>query len=486
MNYFFRRAWLIAAVPSTLAAQEKPASASGPPVEAITTASAVSSEPLGSITGVRELPGGRVLVNDGTRRRLLLMDTTLQILRVVLDSLTDVQNSYGTRPGALIPFVGDSTLFVDPASYAMLVIDPAGTLARVRSVWRVQDLPFLTSPGMGWPGVDANGRVVYRIAARAAAPRIMSPASVPFSTQEPDSAFIVAVNLATRAVDTLGSLRTPKTASTTRRMQDGRVLVDGSINPLPSSDDWAVLPDGGVAFVRARDYRVEFLNPDGSRASSPRLPFEWQRLTDEDKQRMVDSVAQAQRKSALLDYTTAMIRWTNQSTRPYPGGFMVPEGYAPPPGFGRDWKLPPGVQLPADYVYACAPGEQPQMKPRAGTEGPPTPSCIPPPVTMGAPAAPVIRHAGVIAPSDLPDYRPPITAGGSVRADRDGNLWIRVAQPRPIPGGPVFDIVNRQGEIVTRFQLPQGYSLVGFGQGKVVYLSMRDATGIHLARVRLR
>ena len=43
-----------------------------------------------------------------------------------------------------------------------------------------------------------------------------------------------------------------------------------------------------------------------------------------------------------------------------------------------------------------------------------------------------------------------------------------------------------QGELVDRLQLPSGYSLMGFGKGKVVYLSMRDAQGIHLARVQLR
>ncbi len=143
----------------------------------ITTASAVSTEPLGSITGVRELPDGRVLVNDGARRRLLLMDTTLKTVGVVLDSLTDVANAYGTRAGALIPYRADSTLFVDPASYAMLVLDPAGKVARVRSVWRVQDLP-VASPARasrGGPGWTRRGRIVYRIPARAAPPRVRPP-----------------------------------------------------------------------------------------------------------------------------------------------------------------------------------------------------------------------------------------------------------------------------------------------------------------------
>src|SRR3954468_14701840 len=117
----------------------------GPPVQKIATAQAISTEPLGAITNVRELADGRLLVNDGARRRLLMMDTTLKTLQVVLDSLTDVANTYGTRGGALLPYRGDSTLFIDPASYAMLVFDPSGKLARVRSVWRAQDVSWVAS-----------------------------------------------------------------------------------------------------------------------------------------------------------------------------------------------------------------------------------------------------------------------------------------------------------------------------------------------------
>jgi hypothetical protein len=46
--------------------------------------------------------------------------------------------------------------------------------------------------------------------------------------------------------------------------------------------------------------------------------------------------------------------------------------------------------------------------------------------------------------------------------------------------------VSHDGELVDRLQLPPGYTVVGFGKGKIVYVSMRDAKGIHLARVRLR
>jgi hypothetical protein len=101
------------------------------------------------------------------------------------------------------------------------------------------------------------------------------------------------------------------------------------------------------------------------------------------------------------------------------------------------------------------------------------------------PDPPTLREVSVISPKELPDFRPPF-AGDAVRADLDGNLWIRTNPPKPIPGGAVFDVVNRAGQLVDRLQLPPGYSLVGFGRGRVVFLSMRDAAGVHLARVRLR
>ena len=492
----------------------------GPPVRRIATASAVSTEQIGSITSVRELPGGRLLLNDGARRRLVLMDTTLKTIDVVLDSLTEVENSYGTRPAAIIPYRADSTLFIDPASYAMLVIDPTGKVVRVRSVPRVEDAGRFGGGELGGrSGTDARGRIVYRVPARPGPPLIPPPKGVPYFPPEPDSAFIVAIDIETRTIDTLGAIRIPKSASTVRRTPTGGFNFYEVVNPLPSTDEWAVLSDGVVAFVRGVDYRVDYRHPDGTWTSSPKLPFDWQRVTEEDKQRMIDSVKAEQRRSSMGSYMSSMIRWVNQYGKSYPADFKVPEGYRVQAGLSRDWKLPPGLQFPANYIYACKPGETPTITPTpepaggrpagapsaggppdpagpgrpGGRGGPPggpsgTPSCIPSPVVVAggnAPPPPTIRETGVMSASDLPDYRPPFTSG-AVRADADGNLWIRTIPPKPTPGGAVYDIVSREGGLVDRLQLPPGYSLAGFGQGRVVYLSMRDASGVHLARVRLR
>lgn len=483
-----------ALLPAALTAQDTAsarAGIGGPSVQRISTASALSVERLGAILGVRELPDGRVLVNDGARRRLLLMDTTLKNVAVVLDSLSDVANTYGTRPGALIPYRGDSTLFVDPVSYAIVVLDDNGRMARIRSVWRVEHIQYVMSSfgSYGWPGIDARGRVVYRVAARPGPPRVRPPAGIPYLPIEPDSAFVVAVDLDTRKADTLGTIRIPKTETRVRQTADRNFNFDQVVNPLPTTDEWAVLPNGSVALVRWRDYRIEYLHPDGSRTSSPKLPYDWQRLTDEDKKRLVDSTRAAQQKLLSTQFVSSMIRWVNQYGKDYPAGFTVPEGYTLQPGFPKDWVLPAGVKFPANYIYACAPGvEPPPMMPGPAAGAPGAPTCFPAPVTFstgGAPPMPTARHALVMPAGELPDYRPPIAPGG-VRADMQGNLWIRTNPTKPIPGGPVYDIVSPAGEVVNRFQLPPGYNIVGFGRDKIVYLSMRDQTGLHLARVRLK
>jgi hypothetical protein len=349
--------------------------------------------------------------------------------------------------------------------------------------------------------------VVYRIAARPGRPLVAPPPGVPYFPPEPDSAFVVAIDLETRKIDTLGAIRIPKSASTVRRTADGRFNFYEVINPLPSTDEWAVLSDGTVAFVRGVDYRIDYRHADGTWTSSAKLPFDWQRVTEEDKQRMIDSVKADQRRSQMGSFVSSMIRWANQYGKPYPAGFTVPEGYRLQNGLSRDWKLPPGLQFPPNYIYACGPNETPTMTPapappagrpadapgrggRGEFPGGPSgiPSCIPAPVVVSggnAPPPPTIRETGVMPASELPDYRPPF-APGAVRADADGNLWVRTIPSKPTPGGTVYDIISRQGEMVDRLQLPVGYSLVGFGKGKVVYLSMRDAQGIHLARVRLR
>jgi hypothetical protein len=90
-----------------------------------------TSDAFPAISAVRVLSTGEVLVNDPARRQVVLLDTMLTVRRVVADSTPTTARAYGSRIGGLIGFRGDSTLFVDPGSAAMIVIDQNGQLTRV-------------------------------------------------------------------------------------------------------------------------------------------------------------------------------------------------------------------------------------------------------------------------------------------------------------------------------------------------------------------
>jgi hypothetical protein len=468
---------------------------SGPPVRRIESAVAVSTEAIGAITGIRALADGRVILNDGSRRRLLMLDSSLKVRAVLLDSLTEVRNAYGAGAGALLPYRGDSSMFIDPQTLAMLVLDGSGKVVRVRSVPRAENANRMSQGGgggggnAGLPAFDAKGRLVYRINAQANFPNPRPPRGVPYFRVPSDSAFIVGIDLDSRKIDTLGTVRVQPQFVAVRRNSNGTFNTTNISNPLPLVDDWAVLSDGTLAFVRGRDYRVEWLQPDGSLRSSEKLPFPWVQITLENKERMVDSMRTLQARNAQLVYTMELVFWTYMTGRPYPEGFTPPAGVALPAGLPRDLVLPKGLEFPKNYIFGCSIALTGRAVPPRAI--PADSSCVQNPfesqmIKGYQPPPPTYRVPNVIPPSELPDYKPPFNAS-STRADADGNLWVRTNPMQPkFGGGTVFDVISRAGVLVDRIELPPGYSIAGFGLGKVVYLSMRDAKGLHLAKVRLR
>src|SRR6185295_1638836 len=73
------------------------------------------------------------------------------------------------------------------------------------------------------------------------------------------------------------------------------------------------------------------------------------------------------------------------------------------------------------------------------------------------------------APLDLiADYKAPM-AKGAVKADREGNVWILPLMAAPSSGGGiVYDVVNHQGEIIERVEMPADRSIVDFGPGGIL------------------
>jgi hypothetical protein len=106
-----------------------------------------------------------------------------------------------------------------------------------------------------------------------------------------------------------------------------------------------------------------------------------------------------------------------------------------------------------------------------------------PPAGGTLPASP--PPISVVEPSELPDYQPAFTTG-SVRADREGKLWVRIFSPLQSNAGPEYDVIDRTGKLVDRVALPSGTTIAGFGPDGTVYLGVRDASGTHITRAHER
>jgi hypothetical protein len=435
------------------------AAQSVPPIRQLGPVTAVTKDSLGAISTVRQLSDGRVLVNDIIGRRVLLFDSTLTNESVIADTTSATANAYGTRPGGLIAYRGDSTLFIDPASLSMLLIDPSGKIARVMSAPRAQDVGFLIGGPFGTPGFDPQGRLVYRAPPdfRAFAGGFGGARGGPPPTP-PDSAAIVRFDLATRKLDTVTYFKTPKINLTISQAPNGGgIRVMSTINPMPQGDDWALLPDGTIAIVRNRDFHIDWLDSDGKMTSTAKIPFDWQRLSDEQKVAFVDSAKTAIEK----------LRASGQFG--FGGNQVVRTVDGPPPG---------GAPAPATSGATRAPGAT-----GSATGGAPNVTTTVTAVGPGGAANIQLAPINMVAPSELPDYRPAFTPG-STRADAEGNLWIRTSQS--VDGRPVYDVVNRKGELVDRVQIPANRAIIGFGTGGTVYLGVRDGTVAHLEKAKIR
>lgn len=334
-------------------------------------------------------------MNDVGFRRLIVFDATLTHATVIADTTARLPYTYGlkAKPNALIPWLGDSTLFIDSDASAILVIDPQGAVANIVAAVRIADLSRVVAGAFGMPSSDGHGRLLYGVAvpfdAYAKLPDVGGPA-LPITF--PDSSLIVRADFQRRVIDTLARLKAPVQKAALTRQANGGVMLNAAVNPLPAADDWTVLPDGTIVIVRAKDYHIDWVAPDGARRSSPSMPFDSRSISPAEKQQMVDSV-----KRGLDEARARQVA---------PGGTAASTG--------------------------------------------PTLSVI-------------------VDASDIPDSYPPIRVN-QTRADYEGRVWILPATSGSARGGLLYDVVNRDGKVVERVQLPPGRALVGFGKGDVVYL----------------
>lgn len=377
--------------------------------------------PFGAVESVRAMNRGKVLVNDSTKRQLVLLDSTFGAFSVVLDSASTAGLRYGSTGAALVPYLADSTLFRDVSTQQYFVIDPSGEIASrfQKSIPGALGISTITPKGF-----DLDGNAIM-------------PGLPPFNMRPSNETLmmsdkpILRANFAAQRYEQLTRIKAaPMQAMSFSSGADGTRRVKRTVNPLSIADDWMVLSDGTVAVVRVNDYRVEMFDANGKRLSSTKLSYEKRRLTDNDKRQLIDS-AEAAFKQQLVDPA---------SSENANAAFVAQLG-----SISRD-------------------SMQKMIKKGNGSFT----------VTPKSSNSPESEFSSVPL-KEISDYLPPFQIG-ELRADLDANLWIATNNASDVSAGEImYDVVNKEGTLTNRVRVPAGRTIVGFGHDGAIYLKYKKA-----------
>jgi hypothetical protein len=357
------------------------------------------------------------------------------------------------------------------------VIDGHGTIASVTSTPFVEHISYLAGTTYGNPGVDAQGRLIYRTVDPSTS-LYVAPGGGIVVPNQPDSAPVLRLDLDTRKLDTVGMVRIQRRIREPYRMTDGTISSRLLTTPMPVVDDWAVMLDGTIAFVRHADYHVDWLNPDGSLVPSKPMPFPWQPLSPAHKTAFIDSVRlalEANQQAQVARYDSINFFCFDVPRVPRP--WMTPEQIAALTSAVQ--VAPAGAAVPGASATVAAnppappgPGEKPAAKERP----------------KGCPASQylvenLLAPVNVIKPDMLPETKPPF-ATNSTLPDADGNLWIRVNQMEAVARTTLYDLINNKGELFDRLRMPETRVVVGFAPGGFVFVAVKGDSSTRLERVR--
>ncbi len=215
-------------------------------------------EPFSLLTGIRELPDGRVLVSDGIDQTLVWLD--LATGRTTALGRTGQGPGEYRSPDALFPMPDGATLLMDLGNGRLSLYGADGRYLESMSI--AQGTP---GPGAGPGGlrlilpraVDGRGRMYFQ------QPGGIGPGGVPA-----DSQAVLRYDRRAGVLDTVAFVKVaPPAVRTTGTASNQNVRM--MPRPFPASDGWAVAPDGRLAIVRAADYRVEWVTPTGRVRGQP-------------------------------------------------------------------------------------------------------------------------------------------------------------------------------------------------------------------------
>jgi len=230
-------------------------------------------EPFTQVSGVRELPGGKVLVAD-------IRDKIVQMVDLATGDAVKVGRE-GQGPGEyalpvdLLAMPGNKTWVVDMMGRRFLEVTPDGKPG--------ETVPMFSSGGSGMimvsrnSGVDAKGRLYFQ------APPFQLGAGGSISTADgPDSLAIQRWVPGQERLDTVAWIRPPKNNVSSSGSGGQMMIRIGGSKVYTPQEAWGVDGNGRVARVTQEPYRVIWY--DGARGTPGQtIPYTPIKVTDADK-----------------------------------------------------------------------------------------------------------------------------------------------------------------------------------------------------------
>jgi len=317
---------------------------------------AETTESFTTITAIRELPSGKVLVADSR-------DKIVQLVDLATGSMTKVGRE-GNGPGeyampaALAGLPDGSTLIHDLLNRRFLTVGPDGKPGAFLELPRPAAAPSGSGGGptfllggitrvQGW---DNQGRLYF--------------AGSPFSATggTADSIALMRWDRVKPTYDTIGYLKQPAgSASRTSNASGTQVMMRLGNNIIFSpSEVWAVAGDGSIARVIPEPYHVVWMSGRGAPVVGATVPYTPIKVTEADKQAIIEQ----QKKNPGMT-----VRFGGGGGG---GGGPAPQVQAPTPEFAETkpaYFAPPGQ---GPVVLASLDGEAWVLRSRVAGDKVPT------------------------------------------------------------------------------------------------------------------
>ncbi|HKS07291.1 MAG TPA: hypothetical protein VJR92_13370 [Gemmatimonadaceae bacterium] len=231
-------------------------------------------DPFTHISTIREMRDGRVLAVDERESKLMIVDFTAG----TATQLGRTGNGPGeyALSGRLVALPGDTSALHDPRNVRYLIIYPDGKLG---PTFRLDDSVWmkLGSRGTVPRASDSRGSLFFE-----GSPYTVMRGGTGIPTPY-DSTPIMRYDRRSSKLDTVAWVNLDKGNVVIQPGPERGLSIRVGALAWPSRDDWVVLPDGGVAVIRASDYHIDRYGPNGGRVSGPPLRIAPLAVTEAEK-----------------------------------------------------------------------------------------------------------------------------------------------------------------------------------------------------------